>query len=326
MKLEASLELSGLLRLESRYAEAIEVLERTLDSHPAGVEDRKRDIATLRTAKGEVERGLGELQALAEAEPEVIWNWLVLGNESRIEGRLRESEMALDRALQIARQKGEARALTESCYQRFRLFRDMGRTDEAVQAWEEALASAPEVAATTREVATMLIQAGRYTDAQRYAERDENPLQAGFQRGLIAHLTGNGAKARDEWQAVAKLDPTQFEYGYDCWAEAVLRLGNPVPALEKLGMLLQGHGTARLLILSGIAWAMHKDPEIAARLFQQAINLLRRGRPAKQKIDGADWKLLDSLVRDEEAKARLKPYFAVVETLWDRPLSVERIG
>ena len=32
--------------------------------------------------------------------------------------------------------------------------------------------------------------------------------------------------------------------------------------------------------------------------------------------DGADWRLLDSLVKDDEMKATLKPYFAVVETLW----------
>jgi len=61
---------------------------------------------------------------------------------------------------------------------------------------------------------------------------------------------------------------------------------------------------------------MRKDPEVAAALFQQAISLLRRRRPPKQKLDRADWQLLDSLVTDEDTKNPLKTYFAVVESLW----------
>jgi hypothetical protein len=61
---------------------------------------------------------------------------------------------------------------------------------------------------------------------------------------------------------------------------------------------------------------MRKDRELAGALFQQAINLLRRRRPPKQKLDGADWRLLDSLVGDDETKKTLKPYFAVIETVW----------
>jgi hypothetical protein len=51
-------------------------------------------------------------------------------------------------------------------------------------------------------------------------------------------------------------------------------------------------------------------------LFQQAISLVRRRRPPKQKLDSSDWRLLDSLVTDENLKTALKPYFAVVETVW----------
>ena len=61
---------------------------------------------------------------------------------------------------------------------------------------------------------------------------------------------------------------------------------------------------------------MRDDGELAALLFQRAIDLLRRERPPKQKLDSADWRLLDSLVADDEIKTTLKPYFAVVETVW----------
>jgi hypothetical protein len=61
---------------------------------------------------------------------------------------------------------------------------------------------------------------------------------------------------------------------------------------------------------------MRGDRELATALFQQAINLMRRDRPPRQKLNSSDWRLLDSLVTDDEIKVALKPYFAVVETLW----------
>jgi hypothetical protein len=146
--------------------------------------------------------------------------------------------------------------------------------------------------------------------------RDENPLQAGFQRGLVASLTGSVAEAEHAWSQVAEMDPADFEYGHDAWVEAVLRQGGPVPALEQLQELLPRFGSVRLVVLSGIAWAMHGDQDMAKRLFQQGIDLMRYGRPPKQRLDSADWRLLDSLVADQELKSELKPYFAVVETIW----------
>jgi tetratricopeptide (TPR) repeat protein len=188
--------------------------------------------------------------------------------------------------------------------------------DDALAAWEEALSRNPEVGSTVREVYTMLTDEGRYEEALLYIARDTNYLQSGLQLGLVASLTGKPAKAKQEWRAVADLDPSTFEYGHDAWVEAVLRLGNPDPALEWLQESLPEYGTPRLIVLSGIGWAMRQDVELATTLFQQAINMLRRQRPPKQKLDRADWRLLDSLITDDEVKAPLKPYFAVVETLW----------
>jgi hypothetical protein len=174
------------------------------------------------------------------------------------------------------------------------------------------------------KVYTMLTDAGRFGEARSYVARDPNPLRAGFQRGLLANLTGNLAEARQEWQAVAQLDPMDYEHGHDCWVEAVLRLGDPEPALEALQFsLLPKHPTPRMFILSGMGWAMRDDDELASVLFQQAINLLRRRRPPKQKLDSADWRLLETLVTDDKIKTALKPYFAVVETVWDQVAASE---
>jgi tetratricopeptide (TPR) repeat protein len=304
-----------LLRQQGRFAEAIEAQEILLEVDPDHADIWRRELATLRVAKGEIETGLAELRALAEENPDDIWNWVALGAEARIEGRFAESQTALDRALESG-DPGDPVSLARAQHQRFLLFKEMGRLDDAVVAWEEAAALDPDVATTIRSVYTMLADAGRYSEAQGFVARDDNALQAGFQRGLIASRTGKPVEAKRSWRQVASLDPAEFGYGHDAWAEAVLRLGDPVPALEGLQHLLQRHGSVRLLVLSGIGWAMYGDPEMAQTLFEQSIDLLRRGRPAKTKLDSADWRLLDSLVSDEKLKSTLKPYFAVVETIW----------
>jgi tetratricopeptide (TPR) repeat protein len=314
LHLQARQELASVLRLEGRYAEAIEVKQVLLESYPDQADRWRRELAVLRLSQGDVEAGLSELRALAEEEPDDARRWLALGSETLIEGRFAESQAALDRALEVA--GGDQQVLAEVHYQRFRLYRAMGRLDDAMAAWEAAVASDPQAGTTVREVYTMLTEAGRYSEAQRYIARDDNPLQAGLQRGLIAYLSGNTDQARREWREVASRDPDEYEAGHDAWVEAVLRLGDPDPALEWLQEALGERGTPRLLILSGIGWAMRQDRELATVLFQQAINILRRGRPAKQKLDSDDWRLLDSVVTDNELKAALKPYFAVVETVW----------
>jgi tetratricopeptide (TPR) repeat protein len=312
---QARLELTNLLAGEGRYAEAMEVERVLLKTHPDETDTVHRDLAVLRIAKGEVEAGMAELREQAEKAPGDPEPWLVLGVESRLAGRLRDSQDALDRALEACSEDDDA-GLVNTQYQRFLLFKEMRQVDDALAAWNEAVSRNPEVIGTVREVYTMLTDEGRYEEALSYVARDTNPLQSGFQRGLLASLTGKSMEAKQEWREVAKLDPGEQEYGHDAWVEAVLRLGDPEPALEWLQESLPQYGTPRLLVLSGIGWAMRKDVELATALFQQAINLLRRQRPPKQKLDRADWQLLDSLVTDDETKTPLKSYFAVVETLW----------
>jgi tetratricopeptide (TPR) repeat protein len=313
MYLQAGQELIELLRSEGRYAEAYQAKSRLAAAHPHLADEWRSDLATLRIAKGEVDAGLGELRTWAEQDAGEPRGWLKLGTEARIEGRFTESEVALNLALETCSTDQD---LADTHIQRFRLFKDMGKFDDAIAAWEEAVMHDPDKAVSVQQVYTMLTDAGRYSQAREYVKRDPNPLRAGLQQGLIASLTGDTTRAGEEWRAVAQRDPLEFENGHDCWTEAVLRLGDPEPALEGLQELLAEGPTPRLLTLSGIAWAMRGDAELAGALFQRTINLLRKHRPPKQKLDSADWRILDSLVTDDEIKALLKPYFAVVETVW----------
>lgn len=313
---QARLEFGSLLAAEGRYAEAIEVEQVLLETHPDESDEWRSELAVLRAAKGEVEAALSELRELAQESPDEPGRWTLLGREYRLAGRLSEGQAALDQAL-AACQEGDADSLAEAQYQRFLLFKEMRQPDNAMAAWEEAAKQNQEVGRTVREVYTLLTESGRYREAQRYIARDDNALQAGLQQGLIASLTGRPLEARQAWRHVTAQDPNEFEYGHDAWVEAVLRLGDPEPALLWLQDSLPQYAfSPRLFALSGIGWAMRGDPELASVLFQQALNLMRRDRPARQKLDSADWRLLDSLVADDKIKATLKPYFAVVETIW----------
>jgi len=312
---QARLQLTDLLVRQARYPEAIEVEEVLLQTHPEGARAWRTDLAVLRIAKGESEAGLAELEALAQEYSDDPVPWLIFASEARLAGQLARSQAALDRAQQIdAHDNGELSG--EIHYERFFLYKELGQLDDALTAWEEAVASDSDKAKTVRRVYTMLTEAGRYSEALSYVERDKNRLQAGYQRALIAHLSGEPEEARRQWQMVAALDPDEYEYGHDAWVEAVLRLGDPDPALAWLQESLSQVGTARLVFLAGVGWAMHDDVELAEKLFQRAIDLSRQRRLLLQKLDGADWRLLDSLVTDDEVKAPLKSYFAVVETLW----------
>jgi len=311
---QARLQLTNLLVRRGRHAEAIEVEEVLLHTHPENAVLWRTDLAILRIAKGEIEAGLAELEALAQEHPDDPVSWLVLASEARTAGQLARSQTALDRAQQIDAQ-GNREPNGDIQYERFLLYKALGQLDDALAAWEEAVASDSDKAKTVRRVYTMLTEAGRYSEALSYVERDKNRLQAGYQRALIAHLSGEPEEARRQWQMVAALDPDEYEYGHDAWVEAVLRLGDPDPALAWLQESLSQVGTARLVFLAGVGWAMHDDVELAEKLFQRAIDLSRQRRLLLQKLDGADWRLLDSLVADDEIKAPLKSYFAVVETL-----------
>lgn len=324
---QAILELIDLLRWEQRFAEAIEHQQAMLDldSDPERAVVWRRRLASLRIQKGEIEAGLADLRALVKEAPDDPWNWLILGEETRLEGRLAESLAAFDQAVTVAGQAQDKERRTETLsrahYGRFLLFKEMARWDDAVQAWEQATALKPdEMKETLPDLYKALTEAGLYSMSRAYVDRDTNKLYAGLERGLLNLMTGKPGDAMEEWRTVAALEPLSFESGQEAWAEAVLRVGDPQPVLDRLDEFLSGYGSPRMLILGGMAWAMSGKAETAGALLQRAIDLLRRERPPKTKLDGADWRLLTSLVPYAEMRTALKPYFAVIETAWEQPV------
>jgi len=303
---QVRLDLKENLVRKKQPGEAIEVIEVLLHTHPEQSAIWRTEIAMLHILNEDVETGLAGLEALTRDYPDEIAPWLLLADEARIAGYLDRSQATLDRAQQCDAH-GDEGLVGFLNYVRFHLLRDLGQIDEALHD--------PEQAETIREVYSMLTDAGRYDEALSYVARDENRIQAAYQRALIASLQGRTEEAGQGWQEVAEMDPDEYEYGHDAWVEAVLRLGDPDPALEWLHEALPEVATARLIALTGMGWAMRGDVEVAGTSFQTAINMGRIRQPQQQKLDSAEWRLLDSLVADDETKAPLKPYFAVIETL-----------
>ncbi len=318
MRKQAIAEVIPLLRWERRFYDALDKARTLLAIDPEREALWRRDVASIRIEMGEEEAGVAELQALAEEVPADPWSWLTLGHEARLLGRFFESQAALERGLEAARSSADnAEALATAHYERFQVFKETRRWDEAVDAWEQAVALAPEAADNTvPQVYTMLTDAGLYNMARTYVDRDKNPLRAGLQRGLLDQLTGKPVDAMQSWRQVAEMDPAEHEGSAEAWAEAVLRLGAPHRVTERFEELVDAFPSTRLLVLVGIAWAMQGDREAARDYLERAIFFLRRGRPPKQKLDSSDWRLLTSLVSDGQVRAALRPLFAVVEMTW----------
>ena len=318
---QAIAEVIPLLRWERRLAAAVQHQQTLLDLDPERAALWRRELASLRVEKGDVEAGMAELRALAGEAPDDPWSWLALGHEARVEGRFAESQAALDRALAVARVAPDnMEALATTHYERFRLFKELSRWDESVDAWEQAVTLEPKaVDSTVPQVYKMLTDAGLYSMARTFVKRDPNPVRAGYQRGLLDYMTGRPVNAAQEWQEVAALNPAEHPGGEEAWMEAVLQLEQPERVTERAEELTSTYPSPRALVLAGIAWAAQGELETARALLEQAVFAQRRERPPKQKLDSADWRLLDSVVEDTRIKTALRPFFAVIETTWGQP-------
>jgi tetratricopeptide (TPR) repeat protein len=319
---QAIADLIPLLRWEHRLAEAIEQQQTLLALDPERAALWRRELASLRVEKGEVDAGLAALRALAEEEPADPWTWLALGHEPRLEGRFAEAQRALDRALEAARSSQDnTDALATAHYERFRLFKEKNRWEDAVAAWEQAITLQPKALdGTVSQVVKMLTDAGLYGMARPYVDRDPNPIRAGLQRGLLDYMTGKAFGAMQAWQQAAALDPREHPGGEEAWMEAALRAGKAREVTERADELTARHPSTRSLTLAGMAWAAVGNGEAAHALLEQALMVQRRQRPVRQKLEGADWRLLNSVVQDNNIKSALRPFFAVIETTWDQAM------
>lgn len=315
MRVSAILELGQVLEWEGRIAEAMELKRRLVELAPEEELFWKRHLAVLRVRKGEVDAGLAELRALAETDPEDLAGWNTLATHLRLAGRLDKAEEVLERALAIPEQDLEVRGQVH--LNRALVYRALGRVDDALTAFEEAVQDSPDLVETVPEMVDLLIKVGRLDEALAYVERDTDELRRGLYRGIVLARQGEPDRARAAWAEVHETDPATSEGSRAAWLEATLRLGDPDAGLERFEELLAGEPSARLFLLGGMGWAMKGELEPARVGFRVALEAMSRDYPPVYRFDSKDWRLLDQLVDAPEVKAQLKPHFAVVDAAFD---------
>jgi tetratricopeptide (TPR) repeat protein len=295
-------------RIHGDFEEALNLYRRLIEISPETADRWRRDMALVRIDMGAAEAGLDELRAQAVSNPSDHRVWLTIGVEAEALGRAEEAEENIQRGVRRAatpEDKGEAYLIL------FDFYREQGRVEDALAAWNEAWAVQGQEPAYIFPVYQMMMEADDLERAREYLAEERHPLRRGFHQGLLAEREGKPDEALKHWKRVARMDPTQFEEGQDMWAEAALR--SDLPPDEVVAALNQGldagQFTPRGLILQAVAEARRGHVDHAAGVLGLAQHLGLRSRPRREKLPAGDWALFDELVDDDRAKAELRRFF-----------------
>jgi tetratricopeptide (TPR) repeat protein len=139
----------------------------------------------------------------------------------------------------------------------------VGRTDEAVAAFERALSLDPKNAVACQNIGIALVQAGRFAEAlaafdRAFAVNDRLP-RAWNGRGVALEELGRHAEAIAAWKRAVDLDPGQFDALFNIGVVSS-RLGDAATARIALGAFIErapkGHSGADIArarqILAGL--------------------------------------------------------------------------
>jgi tetratricopeptide (TPR) repeat protein len=299
------------LRWERQYDEAIAIAERVLDRLSEPDRTRRR-IASLHIEKGQVKEGLSRLRAIAETTQDLA-SWADLGAEYRVLKQYEQAEKCYQSALGYAESNEDAAMVNLAL---FSVYRDTGRAEDALDAWDMAVVLNPELGDGVFQVHSWLIRRGHLDLVRKYLDRERHPVRRGFYEGLLAWEAGDQAAAQRRWYDVLRTDVDLEDPGLAAWIEAALRLGEPARANERLAELVSGSQAIpeSVIALHGIAKLMLGEIEQAETQFERVIARLRRAWPSQEKMPPDRWALLTTLVPDKESQDRVKSFFDTGES------------
>ncbi len=301
-------ELQLVLDWEGDHARASALCRRVAELDPDNRQLWLRRAATERIHAGEIEEGLAELRRLVEEEPDEFWHPLELAARLLDLGRLDEAEAYLAEADRRA-QDNEEKGLTY--WTRARLLRERGQYLEAARAWEVACKHDPFFRKAAETIYRMFLEIGDYDNAMLYLNTEENPLLAGYYRGLLAHLRGDKARAEKAWRRVIRYQPGSFDGGWEAWAMAQLRLGEKQTALEFLVELARcGYSTEQCYLTTALAWAVSGNPDAAKANLDVALRIRRQTFGPRALLPAEQWRDFEEMVTDEALKQEIQGYFA----------------
>jgi tetratricopeptide (TPR) repeat protein len=144
---------------EGNYDKAIGIFQRVLELQPS-LHSARRDLAMVYVEKGDVDNATDHLVEVLRVDPKDAWSWVVLANLYIREKRDPETgERFLRRALEL--KPDDAWALNSLAA----VAREQGRSDEAAQLFDRAIAANPEFANPYYGKAMLLQRGGRTDDA-----------------------------------------------------------------------------------------------------------------------------------------------------------------
>jgi tetratricopeptide (TPR) repeat protein len=265
---ESILELTNRLAMFNRYDEAIAVLEEYIALDPEGLGEFYVDVPEMRIEKGEVERGVRELEELAERDPEDVMALETLGRAQR--DLLNQTDAAL-----TTFRRAFARATDEA--DRHDVYLEMlntylaaRRLDEAERFWREANDALEETEQDYYSLVRLALARGDYARAREAADKIEDDEERAYWLGLTECLSGNPAAARQLW-ADHLQEPELDDFWPDWlrWTELHLRLGEADRVLEKIDPVRMHAGPSAYFDLA-LAYALKGDLTHAAGMARTA--------------------------------------------------------
>jgi tetratricopeptide (TPR) repeat protein len=280
------------LRWEGRYDEAISACEKVTDHLPAD-HGADRRIGSLMIERGDVEEGLERLRQLAD-DKQSFMSWADLGAEYVALRRYEEAEPCYQTALSLA-ESNETAAIANAGL--FRIAKETDRVGDALNAWSMIAVLDPDLADHVAEVYTWLIERGDLERAEKYLNREQDPISRTFYQGVIDWQSKRPDAAQSKWRRVLGME-LDDEADATPWIEAEEAL------LERDAGISVDEAA-----LLGIAHAMLDEVDKAKMWFEQIIERQKRGWPKKHKIDSQQWTLLRSVVTNQETVQALADYF-----------------
>jgi hypothetical protein len=274
----------------------------------------RRQIALQRIdIKGEVDEGLQDMLALAEAEPGDLDHWLDLGRQALDHQRLELAEDALARAENLALEINDGDGMLTAKLAFVDLRRAQGRWSEALAAWRAVLTLDERVDLSRELMVRMCLAAGLWDDAQALLD-DESlgvPI-ANFYRAYLAGRRGDRVRAQYLWRQVAEADLEEHPEALLAQALAFCWLGQPGKALSLVLQEVRAFSElpGRWPLVLALAWAMEGDLEAARFNLALAQRRLAAGGQ-RGELSQLDWYDFDVLIEDEPIKDALMPYFQV---------------
>lgn len=293
------------------YEEAVALCRQLQDWDPDNAAFWRREIARLRIdIKGEVDQGLQEMLALAEAEPRDLDHWLDLSRYAIDQGRFELADDALARAERLALEASDEDGVVAVKLAYVDLSRAQERWLEALATWRAALAMDERVDVSRELIVRMCLAAGLLDEAQGLLD-DESlgvPI-ANLYRAYLAVRRGDRVRAQYLWRQVAEADLEENPEALLAQALAFCWQGQPARALSLILQRMQPGADLppRWPLIMALAWGIQGDVKSARfnlSLAQRHLSSDKQGR-----LSALDWYDFDALLEDDEVRAALIPYF-----------------